>query len=230
MASLVSLTFDDGLRCQFDDALSRLNRLRIPATFFLIANQQPTHEGRHNEWWKIEWSESDIMMLREAVQQGHEVGSHSVTHDFAKMPTQPEFEAVESKRLIENWMGTEISSFAYPYYRTYLTEAVQKAGYQGARAGAENTYHRLGSSLNFNLDCRQVSSEDNVRDWIRPDHWHILTFHGIGNQRSGWAPIPIDRFAAMLTELAELRSLNAVELVTFKDALEQFACRRPLQT
>jgi peptidoglycan/xylan/chitin deacetylase (PgdA/CDA1 family) len=230
MASLVSLTFDDGLRCQFEHALPLLNAHSIPATFFLIANQQPTHEGRHNEWWKIEWSESDITMLREAVQQGHEVGSHSVTHDFAKMPTQPEFEATESKRLIENWMRTEILSFAYPYYRTYLTDAVKKAGYQQARAGAGNSYYRLGSSLNFNLDCRQVSSEVDVKDWIRPDHWHILTFHGIGDQRSGWEPVAIERFASMVGELAELRKLNAVELITFKDGVRRFEYGRLPQT
>lgn len=28
------------------------------------------------------------MMVREALQQGHEVGGHSVTHDFAKMTTR----------------------------------------------------------------------------------------------------------------------------------------------
>lgn len=222
MASLISLTFDDGLRCQFEHALPLLDAHGIPATFFLIANQEPTHEGHRNEWWKIEWSESDIAMLGQAVQRGHEIGSHSVTHDFARMPTQPEFEATESKRLIENWMKTEVSSFAYPYYRTYLTDAVKKAGYQQARAGAEKSYYRLGSALDFNLDCRQVSDNDNVRDWIRSDHWHILTFHGIGDQRSGWAPVAIERFASVVSELAELRKLNAVDLVTFKDGVRRF--------
>jgi len=139
MSSLVSLTFDDGFRCQFDQALPILDVHAIPATFFLIANQEPTHEGRTNEWWKIDWREEDIVMLKKAVQAGHEIGSHSVTHDGTKMPRQPEFEARESKRLIENWMGTEISSFCYPYYGSYvyLADAVRGAGYRQARTGRE---------------------------------------------------------------------------------------------
>ena len=220
MASLISLTFDDGLRCQFEHALPLLDAHGIPATFFLIANQEPTHEGHRNEWWKIEWSESDIAMLGQAVQRGHEIGSHSVTHDW--MPTQPEFEATESKRLIQNWMKTEVSSFAYPYCRTDLTDAVKKAGYRQARAGAGNSYYPLGSGLDFNLDCRQVSDNDDVKDWIRADHWHILMFHGIGDQHSGWAPVAIERFASIVSELAELRKSKAVELVTFKDGVRRF--------
>jgi len=101
MLSLISLTFDDGLRCQFDQALPVLNSHGIPATFFLIANKEPTHEGRKNEWWKIDWRDEDRAMLKKAVQRGHEIGSHSVTHDATKMPKQPEFEARESKRQLK---------------------------------------------------------------------------------------------------------------------------------
>ena len=36
MQSLVSLTFDDGFRCQFEKALPILNSYGMLATFFLI--------------------------------------------------------------------------------------------------------------------------------------------------------------------------------------------------
>lgn len=224
MLSLVSLTFDDGFRCQFDQALPVLKRHGIPATFFLIANQEPTHEGRKNEWWKIDWRDEDLAMLKKAVQEGHEIGSHSVTHDETKMPKQPEFEARESKRRIESWMGTEISSFCYPYYHShlYLGDAVRNAGYQQARMGAQNSYYALSAPLDFNLDCRQVSKHDDVKEWIRPDHWHVLTFHGIGDEHSGWEPIPVDRFVAMATELVKYRDSKRLELVTFKAGAERF--------
>jgi peptidoglycan/xylan/chitin deacetylase (PgdA/CDA1 family) len=106
--ALVSLTFDDGFRCQFDKALPILNRHGIPATFFLIANRDATHDrwsGHVNDWWKIDWRDDDIAMLKDVVKDGHEIGSHSVTHDPNKMPTQPDVEAQESKRLIEGWIG-----------------------------------------------------------------------------------------------------------------------------
>jgi peptidoglycan/xylan/chitin deacetylase (PgdA/CDA1 family) len=41
---MISLTFDDGLWCQFESALPILNSHGMPATFFLIANRNPTHD------------------------------------------------------------------------------------------------------------------------------------------------------------------------------------------
>jgi peptidoglycan/xylan/chitin deacetylase (PgdA/CDA1 family) len=224
MPSLLSLTFDDGFRCQFDDALPILNEHGIPATFFLIANQQPTHENHRDDWWKIDWSDSDIAMLKQAVRDGHEVGSHTVTHDRNKMRKQPEVETRESKKLIEDWLQTEISSFCYPFYDTYayLTNAARDAGYEQARKGRQNSYYTLSDPLDFNVDCREVSTTDRVTEWTRPDSWHVVTFHGIGNDRSGWAPIPIEQFAAMVSELAELRESGRVEILNFKEGAKRF--------
>jgi peptidoglycan/xylan/chitin deacetylase (PgdA/CDA1 family) len=42
--ALVSLTFDDGLRCQFEQAVPILDQHGFSATFFLIANANSTHE------------------------------------------------------------------------------------------------------------------------------------------------------------------------------------------
>ena len=39
--ALVSLTFDDGLRCQFEQGVPVLDRYGFPATFFLVANTDP---------------------------------------------------------------------------------------------------------------------------------------------------------------------------------------------
>jgi peptidoglycan/xylan/chitin deacetylase (PgdA/CDA1 family) len=225
--ALISLTFDDGFRCQFDQALPILDHHGIPATFFLIANRQPIHEieNHKNEWWKIDWRDEDILMLRKAIQGGHEVGSHSVTHDGRKMPTQPEFEARESKKLIEGWLGREISSFCYPFYRShvYLADAVKNAGYAQARAGAGASYYASHDTLDWlKLDCRQAAENHNVKEWIRPGCWHILTFHGIGDRRSGWEPISVDRFTAMVSELAGYRDSNAVDIATFEQGAQRF--------
>ena len=105
----------------FDASLKKhspfFNSYGMPATFFLIANQDPTHDfwlGHTNDWWKIDWREGDIAMLKKLLQDGHEIGSHSVTHHPTKMQGQPEIEACESKRLIEGWVGEAVSSFSIP--------------------------------------------------------------------------------------------------------------------
>jgi peptidoglycan/xylan/chitin deacetylase (PgdA/CDA1 family) len=106
MPSLISLTFDDGLRCQFDKAIPILDANVIPATFFLIADNKPTHENHANEWSKINWCAEDIGRLKAAIEKGHEIGSHSVSHDGNKMRHEQDNETRESKRL--NWQSAAI--------------------------------------------------------------------------------------------------------------------------
>jgi peptidoglycan/xylan/chitin deacetylase (PgdA/CDA1 family) len=235
-AAFVSLTFDDGFRSQFDKALPVLNSYGMPATFFLIANQDPTHDrwaGHIRDWWKIDWCEGDIQLLKTLIRDGHEIGSHSVTHHPTKMQGQPEFEARESKQLIEGWIGTTVSSFCYPFYRShgYLANAVKNAGYEQARGGGippsygpRASYYTIpydGSLDRFNVDCRQISNDENVGGWVRPGCWHILTFHGIGGNPDGWAPITVPEFTRQMAELAKHRDAGAVKVVTFKNGADR---------
>ena len=236
--ALVSLTFDDGLRCQFEKALPILNNHGMAATFFLTANQEQPHDrwlGHTNDWWKIDWREDDIAMLRELTQKGHEIGSHSVTHHpvTLKMPEQSENEARKSKKLIEAWIGSKVSSFGYPFYwsHAYLAGAVKNAGYEQARGGGigasygpRASYYTVpndGSLDRFNVDCRQITAKEDVGSWVRPGCWHVLTFHGIGSAQDGWASITVEQFAAQMAELAKLRDDDAVQVVTFKDGADR---------
>jgi peptidoglycan/xylan/chitin deacetylase (PgdA/CDA1 family) len=235
-SALVSLTFDDGLRCQFEQAVPILHQCGFPATFFLVANQDATQDrwlGHTNDWWKIDWREDDIAMLKQLVQDGHEIGSHSVTHHPTNMETQPDIETRESKRLIEGWVGKNVSSFCYPFYRShaYLASAVTNAGYEQARGGGPPPSYGPRASFysiphdatldRFNVDCRQISTSENVSGWIQPRRWHVLTFHGIGGMQDGWEPITVAEFGRQMAELAKLRDSGAVEVVTFKDGAER---------
>ncbi len=78
--ALISLTFDDGLRCQFERAVPVLDRHHFPATFFLVANTDPIHTdgGQHPDWRKIDWRNGDIAFLQKLVQEGHGIGAHSI--------------------------------------------------------------------------------------------------------------------------------------------------------
>jgi len=234
MRSLVSITFDDGLRCQFEKALPILDQHGFKGTFFLSANQDPTHDLWNNhtdDWWKIDWRNDDIAMLRALVRGGHEIGSHSVSHhpDKLKLPDRADLEASESKILIEGWVGTKVSSFCYPFYwsHAYLANSVKNVGYEQARGGGTppqyipmNSYYSLSDSAaidRFNIDCRQISQSEDVSGWLRPGCWHVLTFHGIGDERDGWEPISAEQFTAHVEELARRRDSGAAEVVTFAE-------------
>jgi peptidoglycan/xylan/chitin deacetylase (PgdA/CDA1 family) len=238
MQSLVSLTFDDGLRCQFEKAVPILKKFGFLATFFLIANQDPTHErwNHANEWWKIDWRPDDITMLREVTHGGHEIGSHSVSHHQETMRARPEREASTSKQLIEDWLGIKVSSFCYPYYRShaYLANAVRKAGYEQARGGGKPPLYGpqapyypmpnidIGSFDQFNVGCREVSNNENVAGWLQPGCWHVLTFHGIGSDEDGWRAVPVELFRDQMKQLADFRDSGAAEVVSFQEGARRF--------
>jgi len=235
MESLISITFDDGLRCQFEKAVSILNGYGMPATFFLIANQELTHEswyGRSDDWCKVDWREGDIAILRSLINDGHEIGSHSLTHRIETMQGDPRAEAWQSKELIEGWLGTRITSFCYPYYSShvYLADAVRNAGYQQARGGARASYYTVGAGRSFdrsNVDCRQVSPNEKVSEWLQPGCWHVLTFHAIGGRQDGWEPISERQFATLIAELARYRDHGAVEILPFNRAVARLESREP---
>jgi peptidoglycan/xylan/chitin deacetylase (PgdA/CDA1 family) len=228
--ALVSLTFDDGLRSQFDGAVPILDRYDFPATFFLVANTDPIFtDGWAEEngfgWHKIEWNNDDIRLLKEMIERGHEIGAHTMTHKRDQIAANPVFEATECKRLIEGWLGEEVPSFCYPFYDTMqvLKEPTIKAGYRQARAGRQNSYYASPDPIDlFGVDCRQIlQTGEDVGAWVRPGCWHVVTFHGIGGDQDGWVPITKAEFERQMAELAKLRDSGAVEVVTFDDGAER---------
>lgn len=226
MSALVSLTFDDGLRCQFERAVPILDQHGFRATFFLVANTDPIHTDgvKHPDWRKTNWSGEDIHFLKDIVQRGHEIGAHSVHHRHPFLDKDPKLEAEGSKQWIESRLGVEIPSYCYPFY--YVTkpikDAVIDAGYRQARWGQRNSYYPLQSSLDwFGVDCHQISKNENVGRWIRSGCWHVLTYHGIGDEQDGWEPISVAEFTRQMAELAKHRDSGAVEVVTFKDGADR---------
>lgn len=239
--ALVSLTFDDGLRCQLEHGVPVLDKHGLPATFFLVANTDPIHTDgyRHPDWKKTTWSKSDIQLLKRMVQRGHEIGSHSVSHRRPELTKDPKGEAEKSKEWIEHRIGAEINSYCYPF--SYVTQRIKKAvigaGYQQARGGVTESYYSSESQIDyFDVDSRVIGRRgrekvrghyvgkygaEDVGAWVRPGCWHLLTFHGIGTLEDGWWPIPVREFARQMAELAKLRDSGAVEVVTFKNGADR---------
>jgi peptidoglycan/xylan/chitin deacetylase (PgdA/CDA1 family)/GT2 family glycosyltransferase len=113
----VLLTFDDGCNDLYERFLPFAIQHHLTAVIFLVAGRvgglhvgdQPNGRtaGRPLTWPQI----------REMQKYGIEFGSHSLTHPH--LPDIPEqqlrCELAESKRRIEDALGVEVTSFAYPY-------------------------------------------------------------------------------------------------------------------
>jgi len=119
-AKTVVLTFDDGFKNFYTEAFPVLKEHDFAATVFLVTDQC----GRHNDWAGnptdfprselLSWSE-----VRELNAEGVEFGSHTRTHpDLLNLSiSSMESEIAGSKAQLDDVLGVETTSFAYPFGR-----------------------------------------------------------------------------------------------------------------
>ncbi len=114
-----AITFDDGFLNFAEHGLPVLARLGFPATVFVVSG----HCGGRNDWPSrvrgrvpnlelMGWPE-----LRELPKAGIEVGAHGVRHeDLTRLPADAaEREMDDCRREIEDRLGVQADSFAYPF-------------------------------------------------------------------------------------------------------------------
>jgi peptidoglycan/xylan/chitin deacetylase (PgdA/CDA1 family) len=106
--------------------ISPENRLNLVKAIEDILGTAPPDWGRLMTW-------DEIRLIQ---QNGHEIGSHSMTHTL--MPqcsdTNLQYEIANSKQRLEYELKTEVQSFCYPNgdYDARSVDAVDRAGYQNA--------------------------------------------------------------------------------------------------
>ena len=111
----VVLTFDDGYADNFD-AFKEIKQRGMCATWFIATGSI----GSIPEWQDKNGGPNRLLNAEEllAMQvEGMEIGSHSRNHvRMTKLnKTQASLELSESQKGLENILGKEILSFAYPY-------------------------------------------------------------------------------------------------------------------
>ena len=134
----VILTFDDGFADFYEEALPVLRRYGFAATLYVATgfvngtSRWLQHEGEANRPM-LTWDQ-----LREISANGIECGGHSHNHPQLDTlsPAEASREIVQSKRLLENHLGQQVLSFAYPfgYHLASIRRQVQEAGYTSACA------------------------------------------------------------------------------------------------
>lgn len=120
----VVITFDDGYRDNYTNAFPILKEEGFKATFFIITNLAEERNDTYMTW----------EMLVEMQQAGMEIGSHTLSHiDLSGGRTEGRIrqELVNSRELLQQRLGVEIRTLAYPYggYDSGVAELARQAGY-----------------------------------------------------------------------------------------------------
>jgi peptidoglycan/xylan/chitin deacetylase (PgdA/CDA1 family) len=113
------ITFDDGYQSVFQEAYPHLHDRGMQATLFLATGKLP---GAAPEDRFASLGGRSMMNWREVIelhQAGWEIGAHTLTHpDLRQIPlAQAIQEIMESRRQIEEQLGSKVDVFAYPYGR-----------------------------------------------------------------------------------------------------------------
>ena len=141
------ITFDDGSRSCYTDALPILNAVGFTATVFVVSEQLGGRAG-----WDRNTSHAgdDLLMLKEIqelIRSGWSAGAHSMTHARLTVLSleEAEREIRESKLRLEKVLSIPIRTFAYPYgaFTPEHAGIVRLAGYE---IGFTTHYPELGLS------------------------------------------------------------------------------------
>ena len=127
--AIACITFDDGLLDYYENALPILENYGVKASFFIpIGSLGKTHRAFYGD------QPCMTTQVREVASLGHEVGANTVTHPkLTRVPSaQAHQEIVESKVILEDLLGEQVVSFAYPKgdYNEDVKGLVSEAGLQ----------------------------------------------------------------------------------------------------
>jgi peptidoglycan/xylan/chitin deacetylase (PgdA/CDA1 family) len=116
----LAITFDDGYRDNFVNAMPVLKKLSLPATFFVVSRWIGTATV---PWWDREAGVRHPLMALDEIkalsQNGFDIGAHTRTHvDLGRVDGAMAWEEIAGARLdLEEQLGMPVDLFAYPYGR-----------------------------------------------------------------------------------------------------------------
>jgi len=222
-----SLTFDDGTLDHYLAAFPIMEEYGIKSTFFLMVKE------RDAGIWNDYGNERQLMNWKQAGQisrAGHEIGSHSLNHiDIRAVSGKENEEEIlnrefrDSLEEIEKSTGSDVTTFAWPYFR-YSDHSREKVlgNYIAARTGSiypskitDLPDSNLISPPNPGaIPSYAIMRNQEISEWealaqnvLTKGGWLTLCLHGIRNQDTpkealGWEPLPEKKFRSILNYIS----------------------------
>ena len=129
LGNTVAITFDDGYVSTFNHAMGPLREHGFKAIQFISS----AYLGKESAWDKLSSPLMDKAQVRDWLQAGHLIGSHTVTHaSLVRLnEAQAREEITASRKFLEDEFGVEIQHFCYPFgdWNQRIAGWVAEAGY-----------------------------------------------------------------------------------------------------
>ncbi len=188
----IVLTFDDGYASVLEQAWPELQRRGLPATLFAVSGY--LGGNRTFPWDDAHTPGSDLIRLAgrdalcEAAAEGLDVGSHTVTHRWLSnlSPREVEREVRKSRVDLEDLLGRQIRSFAYPMggWTPSIRDEVERAGYS-IGVTVDRGRNRLDQDQHL---LRRAFAFDDPADVQRQLHGAFTWMRPIENRRNRMVP------------------------------------------
>ena len=157
----VAITFDDGMRSVFTEALPILRDHAVPAHLFLTTgavggnNRWPTQPAKAPGFDMLNWDEIEKLQ-----QAGVLVESHTHSHPDLRELDERDIaaECSEADRIIQERLGRRPAYFAYPY------------GHRNARA---SDYARGHYQASVTIELREIKGGEDAAALPRLDAYYL---------------------------------------------------------
>jgi peptidoglycan/xylan/chitin deacetylase (PgdA/CDA1 family) len=199
---VVAITFDDGYEDNHEYALPLLEEAGLVATFFLTVGLiqkdrrvMDRFRGLLNRGYE-EYEPMSWTQIEELRDSGMEIGSHTYSHPNLALsdPEQVEWELSHSKEVLEQQLGQEIGTMAYPFGkpRRHFTAATSRIAATTGYKQAGMILHRGVKSSDSPLAIPRFNITEDTLGEVKARVWGRLDVVGFGQ---AWAP----RWLAKLT-------------------------------
>ena len=180
---VISLTFDDGAKSQYDYAFPLMQTRGIPGTFYVITDSIRDLSTDDNYYMNI----SELQTLQK---YGSEIGSHSKTHSPLTSLTDSEIQAESqiSKQVLQSF-GLLANNFCYPFGdRNEYTDSIVDDYYRSARTVWNPNYVSPLPHSQFLVDANEYdTSFPDILSYLKwivdqaysNNQWAVILFHQI---------------------------------------------------
>jgi peptidoglycan/xylan/chitin deacetylase (PgdA/CDA1 family) len=150
----IVLSFDDGWYNQ-QNALPGLRKYGFKGVFNIIGSLPGSNPSYMN--WKA---------IKNIAADGHEIGSHTMTHPGQMAPQDVNYEVIQSKSVIESALRRQVHTIAWPngFFSQNMIDVAKSIGYTSAQTIDENWCSYAGGSLEGTLSCQWLTGNNVAQD------------------------------------------------------------------